>query len=217
MKRITRLSSLACALAFAAGFALPALADPHDEDRHHEEEHRDRDHRQFRDPHDFHGRDFAHFSVEERAAWIGGGWHHDFHNGRFGWWWQVGPVWYFYAAPVYPYPTVVPEVEVAAPVVVAPPAYAPPPAAAAVPPPAQAWYYCDNPAGYYPYVQSCGGPWRPVGPPPSGPAYSGPAYSGPAPGAAPPGYVPPGAAPPPGYAPPSGYAPPPGYAPPGGS
>jgi hypothetical protein len=204
MKRMTRLSSLACALAFAAGFALPALADPRDEDRHHEEERRD--HRDHRDPHDFHGRDFGHFSVEERAAWIGGGWHHDFHNGRFGWWWQVGPVWYFYAAPIYPYPTVVPDVEIAAPAVVAPPGYPPPPAGFAAPPPAQAWYYCDNPAGYYPYVQSCGGPWRPVGPPP-----------GPAPGGPPPGYAPQGAAPPPGYVPPSGYAPPPGYAPPGPS
>ena len=30
------------------------------------------------------------------------------------------------------------------------------------PAPAQSWYYCDDPSGYYPYVQSCKGPWRAV-------------------------------------------------------
>jgi hypothetical protein len=24
------------------------------------------------------------------------------------------------------------------------------------------WYYCRNPAGYYPYVPSCPTPWQPV-------------------------------------------------------
>jgi hypothetical protein len=24
------------------------------------------------------------------------------------------------------------------------------------------WYYCQNPAGYYPYVQQCSGAWQPV-------------------------------------------------------
>jgi hypothetical protein len=57
--------------------------------------------------HDFHGRDFGLFTVEERTAWIGGAWRHGFHNGRLGWWWQVGPFWYFYDAPAYPYPIVV--------------------------------------------------------------------------------------------------------------
>jgi hypothetical protein len=28
------------------------------------------------------------------------------------------------------------------------------------------WYYCDNPQGYYPYVQQCPGGWRPVTPTP---------------------------------------------------
>jgi hypothetical protein len=27
---------------------------------------------------------------------------------------------------------------------------------------AQTWYYCSNPAGYYPYVTQCYGPWQPV-------------------------------------------------------
>lgn len=30
------------------------------------------------------------------------------------------------------------------------------------PPPAQSWYYCDNPRGYYPYVQTCSGGWHQV-------------------------------------------------------
>jgi hypothetical protein len=39
------------------------------------------------------------------------------------------------------------------------------------PPPEQYWYYCSNPDGYYPYVQSCNGDWQPVPvtPPPNGP------------------------------------------------
>jgi len=28
------------------------------------------------------------------------------------------------------------------------------------------WYYCENPQGYYPYVQQCPGGWRPVAPTP---------------------------------------------------
>jgi hypothetical protein len=58
------------------------------------------------------------------------------------------------------------------PVVYAPPpvVYTPPPVYAApvvVQQPTQYWYYCDNPAGYYPYVPSCPTPWRPVTPQPS--------------------------------------------------
>ncbi len=29
---------------------------------------------------------------------------------------------------------------------------------------AQLWYYCPNPAGYYPYVPTCTQPWVPVDP-----------------------------------------------------
>jgi hypothetical protein len=55
------------------------------------------------------------------------------------------------------------------PVVVAPPVYVQPPPQVSVqpPPPPQAyWYYCDNPQGYYPYVQQCPGGWRQVVPSP---------------------------------------------------
>jgi len=36
--------------------------------------------------------------------WHGGRWFHGEHLRRLGWWWLVGDSWYFYAAPVYPYP-----------------------------------------------------------------------------------------------------------------
>ncbi len=101
---------------------------------------------------DFHGRDFAHFTPRERAVWGRGRWVHGWHDGRYAWWWFVGGFWYFYPAPIYPYPTYVPPAIVMQ--------QAPP-----VPtglPPAQYWYYCDNPAGYYPYVASCNGAWRQV-------------------------------------------------------
>jgi|HubBroStandDraft_1064217.scaffolds.fasta_scaffold00853_8 hypothetical protein len=185
MKPMMSLSRLACAAAFAVGFSFPALAQ-HDHDR---------DRGEFRD---FHGRDFAHFSPGERAAWVGGAWHRSWHDGRFGWWWTVGPYWYFYPEPIYPYPAYVPPAVVAQ--------QAPP-----VPtglPPAQSWYFCDNPSGYYPYVASCGSPWRevPAAPPP-GTAPDAPQYAPP-----PQQYAPP----PQGYAPPpQQYAPPPQqYAPP---
>ena len=31
-----------------------------------------------------------------------------------------------------------------------------------LPPPAQVWYHCDNPQGYYPYVQTCSSGWHQV-------------------------------------------------------
>ena len=93
-----------------------------------------------------------------------GGFHGGFHRGfhRFGgprvaigvgigpWW---GPYWgpygYSYGYP-YAYPPVV----------------APDPQLSIAPAPPTSWYYCDNPAGYYPYVQQCPGGWRPVAPTP---------------------------------------------------
>lgn len=38
----------------------------------------------------------------------------------------------------------------------------PPTVMQTTPPVSSTWYYCDNPAGYYPYVRFCGGPWRAV-------------------------------------------------------
>ena len=50
------------------------------------------------------------------------------------------------------------------PTIIAPaPGYAsaPAPITGAAPPP-PTWYYCDQPAGYYPYVQRCTTQWRQV-------------------------------------------------------
>lgn len=128
--------------------------------------------------HEFHEHEFARFAAHDRDVWVGGRWHHEWHNGRLGWWWFAGGVWYFYDSPVYPYPTVVSPVMYAEPMV-----GAQPPVAATAP----SYYYCDNPAGYYPYVQNCPTAWRQVQaapPPPS---------NAPPPGAA----VPPPGTPPP--------------------
>ena len=93
-------------------------------------------------PHDFGGH-----AYRGRVAWEGGRWRHEVHNGRDGWWWDVGGVWYYYPQPIYPYPD--PFVP---PVVVAP----------APAPGAQFWYFCRNPRGYYPYVSRCVVPWQAV-------------------------------------------------------
>ncbi len=47
-----------------------------------------------------------------------------------------------------------------------PPIVVAPPPQVYVEPALPTWYYCDNPPGYYPYVQQCPGGWRPVTPPP---------------------------------------------------
>ena len=114
--------------------------------------------------HEFYGRDFHHFSPREVAIWRGGRWVHDWHVNRFGWWWVVGGVWYFYPEPIYPYPTYVPPAVVM---------QQPPPVPSGLPP-VQSWYYCDNPRGYYPYVASCATPWRAVPVTPPGPSVLAP-------------------------------------------
>jgi len=99
------------------------------------------------------------------TAWRGGRWHHARHDGRSGWWWVVGPSWYFYSRPVYPYPRFAGPayrfLPYRDPIIVERP---PAPLGAS---PAQSWYYCEDPNGYYPYVSSCRGEWRavPVTPP----------------------------------------------------
>jgi hypothetical protein len=65
--------------------------------------------------------------------------------------WVVVPVIPFWASYVYP-PAVV---------------HSPPPVVVQPSPPPASWYHCDNPKGYYPYVQQCPGGWRPVAPRPS--------------------------------------------------
>jgi hypothetical protein len=109
--------------------------------------------------HAFRGRDVRAFNEHDRAVWRSGRWHQGWYGGRFGWWWFVGGAWYLYDAPFYPYPLTVSEVVFSDPAMAAP---APQP----VIQPGAAWYYCDNPPGYYPYVTVCNSPFRPVNPGP---------------------------------------------------
>lgn len=95
--------------------------------------------------HDF-GRDGGY----DIGRWHGGHWWQGDHWGHHGWWWVVGPDWwYWYPGPVYPYPDfyMPPENVIPAPTGVY-------------------WYYCQNPAGYYPYVGRCLVPWQPLPPQP---------------------------------------------------
>ena len=98
--------------------------------------------------------DIGHFNQYDLGRWRGGHWYKGRHTGHVGWWWVVAGVWYFYPAPIYPYPD----------------PYEPPLAVPA-PPPAtpQFWYYCPDPSGYYPYVPRCSTDWQPVPPTPSAP------------------------------------------------
>lgn len=101
------------------------------------------------------------------AAWDRGrgGFHHGFHGPRV----FVGPRFYFgprfspyyypYYGPYYAYPSYPYDYDY-----VAPPVVVTPPAAEVTPPPAQYWYYCQDPAGYYPTVAQCPGGWIQVPP-----------------------------------------------------
>ena len=97
--------------------------------------------------HEFSHRHVHRFEPYELGLWSGGAWIEGWFDGRYGWWWTAGGRRYWYDRPVYPTVVVTP----------------PPPAAVAPPPPSPStWYYCDNPAGYYPTVQTCAVPFRPV-------------------------------------------------------
>jgi hypothetical protein len=87
------------------------------------------------------------FGAHDLATWRAGNWWHGWRGGRVGWWWFAGGFWYWYASPIYPYPGYVPNDFVAG----------------GYPAPGAVWWFCDNPPGYYPYVQGCWH-WRPVNP-----------------------------------------------------
>lgn len=109
-------------------------------------------------------RDIRHFDNRHLPVWRAGTWRHGRHDGRVGWWWVVAGMWYFYPAPIYPYPD--PYIPPYAVVQTAPPATVP-----AVPAPPQNWYYCEASKSYYPYVSSCPAGWKAVpATPPSPPA-----------------------------------------------
>jgi len=98
-------------------------------------------------------RDFHRYGY---PVWRGGYWHHGWYGGRWGWWWVVGGIWYYYTAPIYPYP----DPYVPGPVVVVQQqSQTPPPPTEA---PTQYWYHCSAPEGYYPYVPECPGGWQAV-------------------------------------------------------
>jgi hypothetical protein len=54
-------------------------------------------------------RNFGGHPYRGRVAWEGGRWRHEMHNGREGWWWDVGGAWYFYPSPMEGPPTYVSE------------------------------------------------------------------------------------------------------------
>lgn len=95
------------------------------------------------------------------GGWHGGGYHH---GGGWGWGVGVGfydPWWpgYYGAGPYGYYPYYgygeAPVTVIEQPMVGAQQQVQQAPAPAT-------YYYCDDPAGYYPYVQNCGKPWRAV-------------------------------------------------------
>ncbi len=132
------ISALLVAGALAGLITAPARADDHHRD-HHTGPHGS--HRSA--PHTWWHGDIHHFHEHDIGVWRAGRWFHGPHSGRLGWWWIVGGIWYFYPAPVYPYPDpYVPPV-----VTVAPPTM---------------YYWCPNPAGYYPQVPACPGSWQAV-------------------------------------------------------
>ncbi|MBK4736654.1 hypothetical protein JJB74_18670 [Noviherbaspirillum sp. DKR-6] len=101
------------------------------------------------------------FHEHDYGRWRGGRWYNGYHAGRHGWWWIVGPTWYWYPAPVYPYPDpYAPPVAVAPVVPMAP--MAPVAPAAPATPPQSYWYWCPDSGQYYPYVPECRSPWQQV-------------------------------------------------------
>jgi hypothetical protein len=95
----------------------------------------------------FQARNFGGHPYHGRLAWGGGRWRHEIHNGRNGWWWDVGGAWYFYPQAMEGPPTYVSDVEVMDDAAGGPPddggggyppppgGYPPPQAAYAPPPP----------------------------------------------------------------------------------
>ena len=75
---------------------------------------------------------------QTQRRWQGGHWYHGLHDGRLGWWWTVGPDWFLFDSPVYPFPQ----------------AYGPPGTEAGW------WYWCDPRQEYFPYVTHCPAGWR---------------------------------------------------------
>jgi hypothetical protein len=92
--------------------------------------------------------------------------HGGHYDGGVPWWWIVPPLVMMSTLPAYqhydPQPVIIQQP--APPTVIMQPSFAAP----SPQPSSQYWYYCAAPKGYYPYVASCPGGWRPVSPIPPG-------------------------------------------------
>jgi hypothetical protein len=157
MKLRTTLISAAFGLAVVSTAVPPAVADhDHRDGRHAHGGRFDRS---------WHG-NIRYFGARDLHHWRTGHWIHGHHDGRLGWWWVIAGIWYFYPAPVYPYPDpYVPPVIVQQPPVViqqTPPASTTPQTTTPPPPAPAYWYYCEASKNYYPYVSSCAGGWKKV-------------------------------------------------------
>lgn len=97
--------------------------------------------------------DIRHFKGNHHHHWKHGHWHHGYHGSHWGWWWVVGPSFYFYNGPVYPYPDpyIPPAVVIESVPIMQNEDAAP-----------DYYYFCENPQGYYPYVPECSTAWIPV-------------------------------------------------------
>ena len=80
--------------------------------------------------------------------WRGGHWFHGRRGRRLGWWWFAGGFWYWYPSPIYPYPDYASQDYVSG--------------------GGEVWYRCEDPPGFYPYLQSCPSGWEPVPTAPTG-------------------------------------------------
>jgi hypothetical protein len=141
-----------CGPLMLALLAAPALA------QNHQHGHGDAGRHWHREPERHWRGDIRHFHQHDFNHWRQGRWYNGYHAGRRGWWWIVGPAWYWYPAPVYPYPD-----PYAPPLAIAPVAPAAPAAPVAPAAPATSyWYWCPDSRQYYPYVPDCRSPWQQV-------------------------------------------------------
>jgi hypothetical protein len=91
----------------------------------------------------------------------GGHWDHGWHGGRYGWWWGgPGLAWTYYDYPSwgYDYPASgsYPDYDYYG--YSQPYGYGQPSVYGQ--PSGQTWYYCSDPAGYYPNVTQCNTTWQ---------------------------------------------------------
>jgi len=143
-------------LGLGFGALVPSHAEQHEEHGHGDM------HRAVTPRGEFHG-EIGRFHEHDWAVWHSGQWVHGDHGNRHGWWWVVGGIWYFYPAPVYPYPNPYEPPLLGSEAVADSTALPPPPTPTN-------WYYCESARAYFPYVESCPEGWRSVPASPEAPA-----------------------------------------------